>query len=65
MFTEDLRPDMLVTHKGYAVKLTSFVNDIGENAYWWCSTLFTDEPEPVMLAFPHHTPIKGLHSKAA
>ena len=65
MFTEDLRPGMLVTNHGYAVRLTSFVNDIGDNAYWWTVTLFTDKPEPTMLAFAHHATVKELHTKCA
>ena len=65
MFTEDLRPGMLVTNNGYAVRLTSFVSDIGDNAYWWTVTLFTDTPEPTMLAFKHHSTIKELHTKCA
>lgn len=63
--TEELRTGQMVTNNGYAVRLVSFVSNIGDNAYWWTETLFTDKPEPVMLAFKRHAAIKELHTKAA
>jgi hypothetical protein len=63
--TEDLKVGDMVCHRNYAVRLTAKVNDIGDNAYWWVETLFTDKPEVTMLAFRHHTAISSLHTKAA
>jgi hypothetical protein len=53
----------MVIHQGIAVRLVSFVEDIGGSAYWWVETLFTDVSDSRMQAFKHHSTIKELHTR--
>lgn len=62
--SDQLTAGQMVTYKGMAVKLTSFVTNVAGNYYWWCTTLFTREPEPVMMAFAEHTAVGELHTRA-
>ncbi len=52
----------MLFHHGRALFLDSFVARINGNCYWWCHTIFVDQTEVDIYAFPDNHAYQLLHT---